>query len=91
MTLYVDAMPLNRGHQHLGRPQIILYRGNYPIIVDAGCCSYDRWELYLNLREAKMHNVIYSPEIDYERCCYDHYIDIFEAESGKVGFIANIE
>ncbi|MBQ9084873.1 MAG: heparinase II/III family protein [Clostridia bacterium] len=91
MTLYVDAMPLNRGHQHMGRPQIILYRGNNPIIIDAGCCSYDRWELYLSLRLSKMHNVIYSPEIDYERCDYNHFIDSFDPKGGRISFVGNIE
>ena len=63
LTLAVDAMSYNPGHQHLGRPQILLFFRDDPVLIDAGCCNYDRWELYLALRSPEYHNIVYSPDL----------------------------
>ena len=64
LSLYVDAMDfIPNGHQHTGRPQTVLYYGTSPVLVDSGCSSYDRWELYLYLRKMSQHNVLYCPDI----------------------------
>lgn len=57
-TLFVDGADANLVHHHLGKPNIILYSGRFPVLVDAGCCNYDRkthksW--YIN-RDA--HNIV---------------------------------
>lgn len=63
LTLYVDAMNRINGHRHNGRPQILLFLDGEPVITDGGVCNYDRWELYLRLKQTNMHNVVYSPEM----------------------------
>jgi hypothetical protein len=92
MTLFADSMEWLGGHQHVGRPQILLYYGNEPVIVDSGCCSYDRWEFYLALNANKMHNVLWCPDFEDKKCSIDPQIPVFDAEAGvilletKVGF-----
>ena len=92
MTLFADAMEWLGGHQHVGRPQILLFYGNAPVIVDSGCCSYDRWEFYLAVNSNKMHNVLWCPDFEDKKCSIDPQITVFDAENGvivletKVGF-----
>ncbi len=64
MLLVVDAMNELGGHRHYGRPQTLLFYDNEPILVDSGCCNYDIWDMYLYLRTAEAHNVVYSPDFD---------------------------
>ncbi|MBQ3592277.1 MAG: heparinase II/III family protein, partial [Clostridia bacterium] len=84
MTLFADAMEWLGGHQHVGRPQILLYYGNEPVIVDSGCCSYDRWEFYLALNANKMHNVLWCPDFEDKKCSIDPQIKSFDAEEGII-------
>ena len=65
LTLAADGMRFFPGHQHLGRPQILLFYGEDPILIDAGCCNYDRWELYLALRAPACHNILFCPDFDF--------------------------
>ncbi|MBQ7901568.1 MAG: heparinase II/III family protein, partial [Clostridia bacterium] len=64
LTLYVDAPCWPGPHHHAGTPQILLFVGEEPLIVDSGVCNYDRWELYRLLPEFKMHNVVYNEVFD---------------------------
>lgn len=82
--LVADAMEWLGGHQHRGRPQTLLFYGNNPVIVDGGCCSYDRWELYQTLMSAKMHNIVRCVEMDDEQCEIDPQIVKFDAENGII-------
>lgn len=66
LTLYADAMEYLDGHQHAGRPQILLYADKLPVIVDSGCCSYDIWDFYRYLRSAQAHNLLFSPDCPVE-------------------------
>jgi len=84
MTLFADAMEWLGGHQHVGRPQILLFYGNEPVIVDSGCCSYDRWEFYLALNANKMHNVLWCPDFEDKKCAIDPQIRFFDAETGVI-------
>ncbi|MBE6725638.1 MAG: hypothetical protein E7576_10705 [Ruminococcaceae bacterium] len=61
LTVLVDGMDYRRGHQHAGRPQILLWYGKDPVLTDGGCSSYDRWEFYGPLMTAAYHNVIRIP------------------------------
>ncbi len=65
ISLYADAMLCKKtwGHLHNGRPQTLFFRKDVPVLVDAGCCSYDRWELYAAIQGIKYHNVVYCPDI----------------------------
>ena len=83
-TLFADAMEYLRGHQHAGRPQILLFYDKTPVLVDAGVCSYDRWELYLTLMSAKMHNVVYCPDFADDKCTIQPEIKNFDAEKGII-------
>ena len=90
-TLFADAMKYTGGHQHAGRPQIELYYKDEPIIVDAGCCSYDRWEFYMNLREMRMHNVVFSPDFEYRDGAIDMAADLSEFDKdGGITLVSTI-
>ncbi len=91
LSLYVDAMAQTGGHRHFGRPEILLYHGDRPVIVDGGCCSYDRWEMYLKLRLSEMHNVIYCTAFDDERSHIEPRITEFDKEAGVVCFESRVE
>ena len=84
MTLFADSMEWLGGHQHVGRPQILLYYGDDPVIVDSGCCSYDRWEFYLAVNTNKMHNVLWCPDFEDKKCSIDPQITCFDAEKGVI-------
>lgn len=66
LTLYVDAIniPNSWGDVHRGRPQILLYYKDRPIITDPGVYNYDRWEFYMYCLSAHNHNIVFSPEIN---------------------------
>ncbi len=68
LTLYVDAIniPDSWGDMHRGRPQILLYYKDRPIITDPGVYNYDRWEFYLYCMAAENHNIVFSPVINDE-------------------------
>lgn len=84
ITLFADSMEYLKGHQHAGRPQLLLYYREDPILVDAGCCSYDRWEFYLPLMTASYHNVVYSPETDSRDNAIDPRIVSFDPAGGTI-------
>ncbi len=84
ITLFADAMEWLGGHQHSGRPQLLLFYGDAPVIVDAGCCSYDRWEFYTTLMSSKIHNVVRCTELDDVWCEIEPEIVEFDAENGTV-------
>ncbi len=90
-TLFADAMDYTGGHQHAGRPQIELYYKDEPIFVDAGCCSYDRWEFYMNLRNMRMHNVLYSPDFEYRDGQINMTIGLADFDAnGKITLLATV-
>lgn len=97
LTLYADALDPNGlcSHLHYGRPQMLLYYGegsDSDVIVDAGCCNYDKWEYYHPIRSTAYHNVLYCPDVnDFKRrlsCRIDEYSDTsvsFSAEISEGG------
>ena len=92
LTLLADAMDYRRGHQHAGRPQILLWYGTDPILVDGGCCSYDRWELYLPLMTAAYHNVIRVPGVhDSRENTIRTFLDASRMEEGILRFGADVD
>ncbi len=92
LTLLADAMDYRRGHQHAGRPQILLWYGTDPILVDGGCCSYDRWELYLPLMTAAYHNVIRVPgPHDSRENAIRTFLDASRMEDGILRFGADVD
>ena len=92
LTLLADAMDYRRGHQHAGRPQILLWYGTDPILVDGGCCSYDRWELYLPLMTAAYHNVIRVPGVhDSRENTIRTFLDASRMEDGILRFGADVD
>ncbi len=92
LTLLADAMDYRRGHQHAGRPQILLWYGTDPILVDGGCCSYDRWELYLPLMTAAYHNVIRVPgPHDSRENTIRTFLDASRMEEGILRFGADVD
>lgn len=84
MTLFADSMEWLAGHQHVGRPQILLYYGDAPVLVDSGCCSYDRWEFYRLQNTNRMHNVLWCPDFADNKCEIDPQITTFDAQNGVV-------
>ena len=90
ITLFADAMEYLRGHQHAGRPQILMFYGDKPVLVDGGVSNYDRWELYLTLMESKMHNVIYCPDFDHNKMDIKPQVKTFDAENGIVVLTSDV-
>lgn len=87
ITLYADAMDYRGGHHHGARPELLLFYGNEPIIVDGGCCSYDRWELYWHLRDPRTHSILFTPEFSYPDGGIDMTSEITEFDpSGIIAF-----
>lgn len=90
ITLFADAMEYLRGHQHAGRPQILMFYDNEPVLVDAGCCSYDRWEFYVTLMSSKMHNVVYCPDFADDKCTIQPKITGFDADKGIIALTSHV-
>lgn len=90
ITLYVDGQSFPGPHRHAGTPQILLYKGAEPIIVDSGVCNYDRWELYAQLPEPKMHNVVYANGIDMNNVTVDTRIESFDGDKGTITVKAQV-
>lgn len=40
--VYVDATPVGLWHHHGGKPNVLAYVDGRPLLVDSGCCNYDR-------------------------------------------------
>ncbi len=58
-AVYLDAMPGGLWHIHRGKPNVLVYYREKPVIVDSGCVNYDHREEkegYLKTRAA--HNVV---------------------------------
>jgi heparinase II/III-like protein len=58
LAVFADGMALGLWHHHAGKPNIVIYADDEPLVVDSGCCNYD-----LELREgwiktAAAHNVV---------------------------------
>ena len=61
--LYVDSMKMREDHQHVGRPNLLLFADGEPLLVDSGCCNYD-WMIQEHyLRGAWAHNVVLVPAL----------------------------
>ena len=65
-SVYVDAMDMTEWHQHYGRPHIIIYAKDMPLLVDSGSINYDRGGLRCRLNSPEGHNVISCDEIPLE-------------------------
>jgi hypothetical protein len=58
VSAYVDAMPDESHHIHPGKPNVLVYAGDEPVLIDSGCSSYDRelWQSWYRTEAA--HNVL---------------------------------
>ena len=56
--LALDAQKSFGWHQHFGRIQPLLWRNGEEILVDSGCCNYDRGDFYYWLMSADAHSVV---------------------------------
>lgn len=54
--IFIDAMDRTQGHQHYGRPHVVAYYNQKPLIIDTGCCVYDR----KTLRDFQMSPVAHN-------------------------------
>lgn len=91
ITLYVDAQRYPGPHHHAGTPQILLFKGSEPLIVDSGVCNYDRWELYELLPEPKMHNVVYAEDIYSTDMTIEPHIEFFDGDNGIIKIKTEVE
>ena len=78
--LALDAQDSVGGHQHFGRIQPILSYADEAILVDSGCCNYDRGNLYSFLCSSKAHSVISAEEIPDNKNLYSVKVTEFNAE-----------
>jgi hypothetical protein len=58
MTAYLDGMALGEWHHHDGKPNLLLYVGEQPLLVDSGCFEYDKHPLREWIRSDAAHNVV---------------------------------
>ncbi|MBU1626418.1 heparinase II/III family protein, partial [bacterium] len=71
-TLFVDGMDLDLWHNHHGKPNILLYYDKFPVIIDSGCCNYDRKERLNWYITPEAHNVlIVEPEKEDKNDIYE--------------------
>ena len=56
--VFIDAMDRTQGHQHFGRPHITAFCEKKPLLIDTGCCVYDRKDFRNFLMSAEAHNTI---------------------------------
>jgi hypothetical protein len=61
--LAIDAQETVGGHQHHGRIQPVLRYAGEDILVDSGCCNYDRADLYDWMASADAHSVVFCEEL----------------------------
>lgn len=57
-TLMVDGADTNLQHIHSGKPNILFFSGRFPVLVDAGCCNYDRKERKGWYISSNAHNIV---------------------------------
>ncbi len=62
-SVYVDSMDMVEWHQHFGRPNIIVYYKDLPVIVDSGGTNYDRGMFFKKMHGADSHNVVVCRDI----------------------------
>lgn len=41
LAVYIDAMPFGPGHIHDGKPNVLAFIEDQPLLIDSGACSYD--------------------------------------------------
>lgn len=58
MTVYLDGTPLLEGHAHPGKPNLLLYIGGKPALVDSGSPDYDSPERMTWFKTAPAHNAV---------------------------------
>lgn len=63
-TLYVDGTSDELGHHHLGKPNILLYFKEFPVIIDPGCCNYDMREDRRKFTSHEAHNIVKIDPLD---------------------------
>ncbi len=61
-TVYIDGADHTASHMHMGRPQVIAFYGNTPVLVDSGSPSYDANKLRTYLKGPEAHNGLYVRE-----------------------------
>lgn len=89
-TLMTNVMARMGGHRHFGRPQTLLFRSKTPVLIDSGCTDYNLWDLYLYLRSAEAHNIVFCPDFDYDACRLVPLITHFDAENGEITTVTEV-
>jgi len=82
LELAFDAMDWYGGHQHEGRMQPILWVDGREILADAGCTSYDNWDLYRWTMSSDAHSIVYVKDAPIgKRHCF---VKEFDGENNTV-------
>ncbi len=84
LTVYVDAMDMDEWHQHFGRPQFLMFKGELPLVVDSGSVNYDRGWIRKRLNSERGHNVIYAREIPLTKRPSNEALRVTEFVDGDV-------
>lgn len=58
MTLFVDGGRAELAHHHQGKPHLVLFHNEQPVLIDSGTCNYDRIECRDSLRRPAAHNTL---------------------------------
>jgi len=57
-TVYVDGHDADVRHHHEGKPNLLIYAARHEVLVDQGCCNYDRERARDGYSNAVAHNVV---------------------------------
>jgi hypothetical protein len=58
VSVFIDAMDVHCGHIHPAKPNVLVYRGDRPVVVDCGCVNYDLPEYRNHYGSWAAHNVV---------------------------------
>lgn len=74
--VFVDAMDRTQGHQHFGRPHFVVFKDDRPLIIDTGCCVYDRKDFRDFLMGSGAHNTVEITLFDTNEVLTDSEVQI---------------
>lgn len=57
-TVFIDGTREDLYHHHKGKPHIILYYCRFPLLIDSGCCNYDRKDYREWYATPESHNIV---------------------------------
>ena len=83
LSLYIDASPQKMRHHHPGKPNIVLYYENSPVIIDSGSCNYDS-DIYRDWYTTPLaHNTVCIEQEKQTDVFGDEVIEVIDLEKNE--------